>query len=279
MAKIIDCKSLSQRLRQEIKDEIASWDFMPGLAVIIVGENPASKTYVKNKRKACDEVGIRSEIYNLPESSTTEDVISLVESLNIRDSIDGILVQLPLPKHIDSKAVLGSIACYKDVDVLSETNTGKLMLENQTIAPCTPSGILDILDDQRIDVAGKHCVIVGRSDIVGKPMACLMLQRNATVTVCHSYTSDLADICKQADILIVAVGKENFVTDDMIKNGAVVIDVGINRTAESKLVGDVRFDDAVKKASYITPVPGGVGVMTVTELLKNTIELAKERRN
>lgn len=278
MTKIIDCKSLSHRLRQTLKDEIKDWKFIPGLAVIIVGDDPASKIYVRNKEAACAEIGIRSEIYRLPVSSTTEDVKALIKSLNGRYSIDGILVQLPLPSHIDSKAVIGSIADYKDVDALSNINIGKLVLGNQKIAPCTPTGIIDILDDQKIDVGGKHCVIVGRSSIVGKPMACLMLQKNATVTVCHSHTKNLSEICKQADILIVSVGIANFITKDMIKDGAVVIDVGINRNPDGKLVGDVLFNDALKKASYITPVPGGVGVMTVTELLRNTIELAKERR-
>lgn len=278
MATIINCKELSAKLRQNIKRETADWGVIPGLAVIIVGDNPASKTYVNNKKKACDEVGFRSEVYQLNDTVSTDEVIALVDKLNHKDDIDGILVQLPLPPHIDSKAVLDVISTEKDVDALSENNMGRLLLGTQTIAPCTPTGIMDILDSQQIKVDGKHCVIVGRSDIVGKPMACLMLQRNATVTVCHSHTENLAEICKQADILIVAVGKANFITVDMVKPDAVVIDVGINRNADNKLVGDVAFDDVVNKASYITPVPGGVGVMTVTSLLKNTLKLARQRR-
>lgn len=240
--------------------------------------HPASKTYVNNKKKACDEVDFRSEVYQLDDTVSTDEVIALVNKLNRKDDIDGILVQLPLPPHIDSKAVLDAISTEKDADALSANNMGKLLLGTQVIAPCTPTGIMDILDSQRIKVDGKHCVIIGRSDIVGKPMACLMLQRNATVTVCHSHTENLAEICKQADILIVAVGKANFITSDMVKPDAVVIDVGINRNADNKLVGDVAFDNVVNKVSYITPVPGGVGVMTVTSLLKNTLKLARQRR-
>lgn len=278
MATIINCKELSSKLRQDIKRETADWGVTPGLAVIIVGDNPASKTYVNNKKKACDEVGFHSEVYQLNDTVSTDEVIALVDKLNRKDDIDGILVQLPLPPHIDSKAVLDAISTEKDADALSENNMGKLLLGTQVIAPCTPTGIMDILDSQQIKADGKHCVIVGRSDIVGKPMACLMLQRNATVTVCHSHTENLTEICRQADILIVAVGKANFITSDMVKPDAVVIDVGINRNADNKLVGDVAFDGVVNKASYITPVPGGVGVMTVTSLLKNTLKLARQRR-
>lgn len=278
MATIINCKELSSKLRQDIKREAVDWGVIPGLAVIIVGDNPASKTYVNNKKKACDEVGFYSEVYQLDDTVSTNEVIALVDKLNRKNDIDGILVQLPLPSHIDCKAVLDAISTEKDVDALSENNMGRLLLGTQVIAPCTPTGIMDILDNQQINVDGKHCVIVGRSDIVGKPMACLMLQRNATVTVCHSHTENLVEICKQADILIVAVGKENFITADMVKSGAVVIDVGINRNADNKLVGDVAFDNVVNKVSHITPVPGGVGVMTVTSLLKNTLKLARQRR-
>lgn len=278
MATIINCKELSSKLRQDIKRETADWGVAPGLAVIIIGDNPASKTYVNNKKKACDEVGFHSEVYQLNDTVSTDEVIALVDKLNRKDDIDGILVQLPLPPHIGSKAVLDAVSTTKDADALSENNMGKLLLGTQVIAPCTPIGIMDILDSQQIKADGKHCVIVGRSDIVGKPMACLMLQRNATVTVCHSHTENLTEICKQADILIVAVGKANFITADMVKPDAVVIDVGINRNADNRLVGDVAFDDVVHKASYITPVPGGVGVMTVTSLLKNTLKLAQQRR-
>lgn len=278
MTTIINCKELSSKLRQDIKKEAADWGVIPGLAVIVVGDNPASKTYVNNKKKACDEVGFYSEVYQLDDTVSTDEVIALVNKLNRKDDIDGILVQLPLPSHIDGKAVLDAISTEKDADALSENNMGRLLLGTSVIAPCTPTGIMDILDHQQIKVDGKHCVIIGRSDIVGKPMACLMLQRNATVTVCHSHTENLVEICKQADILIVAVGKENFITADMVKSGAVVIDVGINRNADNKLVGDVAFDNVVNKVSHITPVPGGVGVMTVTSLLKNTLKLARQRR-
>lgn len=278
MAIIINCKELSSKLRQDIKEKAADWGVIPGLAVIIVGDNPASKTYVNNKKKACAEVGFNSEVHRLDDTVSTDKVIDLVNKLNHKDDIDGILVQLPLPPHIDSKAVLDAISTEKDADALSENNMGRLLLGTQVIAPCTPTGIMDILDSQQIKIDGKHCVIIGRSDIVGKPMAYLMLQRNATVTVCHSHTDNLTEICKQADILIVAVGKANFVTADMIKPNAVVIDVGINRNADNKLVGDVAFNSVVNKASYITPVPGGVGVMTVTSLLKNTLKLAQQRR-
>lgn len=278
MTTIINCKELSSKLRQDIKREAVDWGVIPGLAVIIVGDNPASKTYVNNKKKACDEVGFYSEVYQLDDTVSTNEVIALVDKLNRKNDIDGILVQLPLPSHIDGKAVLDAISTEKDADALSENNMGRLLLGTQVIAPCTPTGIMDILDNQQINVDGKHCVIVGRSDIVGKPMACLMLQRNATVTVCHSHTENLVEICKQADILIVAVGKENFITADMVKSGAVVIDVGINRNADNKLVGDVAFDNVVNKVSHITPVPGGVGVMTVTSLLKNTLKLARQKK-
>lgn len=278
MATIIDCKRVSARLRWGIKSEAVKMGFVPGLAVIIVGDAPASKTYVNNEKKACDEVGFHSEVYQLNDTVSTNELITLVDKLNHKDDIDGILVQLPLPTHIDSKAVLDTINTEKDVDALSENNMGKLLLGTQTISPCTPAGIIDILDDLQIKTEGKHCVIVGRSDIVGKPMACLMLQKNATVTVCHSYTKNLAEICRQADILIVAVGKASFITDNMVKEGAVVIDVGINQNADNKVVGDVAFNNVVNKVSYITPVPGGVGTMTITSLLKNTLKLAQQRR-
>lgn len=199
MATIINCKELSSKLKQDIKEKAADWGLTPGLAVIIVGDNPASKTYVNNKKKACDEVGFHSEVYQLDDTVSTDEIIALVNKLNRKDDIDGILVQLPLPPHIDSKAVLGAISTEKDADALSENNMGRLLLGTQVIAPCTPTGIMDILDSQKIKVGGKHCVIIGRSDIVGKPMACLMLQRNATVTVCHSHTDNLTEICKQRD--------------------------------------------------------------------------------
>lgn len=278
MAHVIDCRSLSAKIRKKINDEIKGIGFRPGLAVVIVGENPASITYVNNKKKACDEVGIYSEIHRLSAEASTQDVIEVIKGLNTNKDIDAILVQLPLPSHIDKDVILRAIDPDKDVDALSDTNIGKLIQGKEIIAPCTPSGIIRILEEQGIDIDGKRCVIVGRSEIVGKPMACLMLEKNATVTICHSHTNNIEEICRQADILIVAIGKERYITEDMVSDGAVVIDVGINRTQDGRLVGDVDFENVLRKASYITPVPGGVGVMTVTSLLINTVKLARRMR-
>jgi len=282
MAKIIDGKAISLQIREEIKAEVEKMKeagVTPGLAVIIVGEDPASKVYVKNKRLACENTGIYSELYELPESTTEEELLELIKRLNADEKIDGILVQLPLPKHIRENVVIESISPNKDVDAFHAVNVGKIMIGNYDFLPCTPAGVMALLERSEIDVAGKECVVVGRSNIVGKPMSMLLLHANGTVTTCHSRTKDLASVCRRADILVVAIGKPNFIKGDMIKEGAVVIDVGVNRLPDGKLAGDVDFASAEKVASYITPVPGGVGPMTITMLLKNTIKSASKRLN
>lgn len=281
MATIIDGKVTSATVRERIKEEVS--DFVlksgktPGLAVVIVGENPASQVYVRNKHKACGQVGIYSEVYELPENTTEEELLMLVDKLNSDEKINGILVQLPLPKHLNEEKVLLRINPQKDVDAFHPENVGKIMIGNFSFVPCTPAGVMELLKHYNIEIAGKHCVIIGRSNIVGKPQAMLMLKENATVTVCHSRTQNLSDITKQADILVAAVGKANFVTADMVKDNAVVIDVGINRMDDGKLCGDVNFAEVSPKASYITPVPGGVGPMTISMLLQNTLTAAKEQ--
>lgn len=280
MSNIIDGKLVSKEVREQIKKELEELNTnkKPTLAVIIVGENPASEIYVRNKAKACEEVGFGSKVVKLPENIPQGKLLMYIEELNAMNYVNGILVQLPLPAHIDEQTVLSRIDPNKDVDVFRADNMGNLLLGNSKLAPCTPSGIIQLLDHYNIPVEGKHCVIVGRSNIVGKPLALLMLQRNATVTVCHSKTQNLEEICKQADILVSAVGKKDFITPDFVKEGAVVIDVGINRNEEGKVCGDV--SPLVKdKTSYITPVPGGVGPMTVTMLLKNTLESFKRQNN
>ncbi len=244
--------------------------------MIIVGEDPASKVYVAGKIRDCGEVGIESREFALPESTTQEELIALVEKLNADDTVSGLLVQLPLPKHLDEKAVIDTIRPDKDVDAFHPANVGKIMIGDYDFLPCTPAGVMELLDEYNIDIAGKECVVVGRSNIVGKPQSMLLLQRHGTVTICHSKTKDLAEITRRADILVVAIGRGEFIKGDMIKEGAVVIDVGMNRNAEGKLVGDVEFASAEKKASYITPVPGGVGVMTRAILMKNTIRAAQK---
>lgn len=282
MAKIIDGKAISLQIREEIKAEVEKMKeagVTPGLAVIIVGEDPASKVYVKNKRLACENTGIYSELYELPESTTEKELLELIKRLNADEKIDGILVQLPLPKHIRENVVIESISPNKDVDAFHAVNVGKIMIGNYDFLPCTPAGVMALLERSGIDVAGKECVVVGRSNIVGKPMSMLLLHANGTVTTCHSRTKDLASVCRRADILVVAIGKPNFIKGDMIKEGAVVIDVGVNRLPDGKLAGDVDFASAEKVASYITPVPGGVGPMTITMLLKNTIKSASKRLN
>ena len=274
----IDGKEVSAAVRESIKNEVAALKeqgITPGLAVIIVGNDPASRVYVNNKKKGCEQVGMNSFEYALPEETTTEELLELIEKLNADADVHGILCQLPVPKHIDEEKVLNAISPDKDVDAFHPVNCGKVMTGDYRFAPCTPAGMVEMLKYYNIDIAGKHCVIIGRSNIVGKPMAMLMLKHDATVTVCHSRTQNLADIAKQADILVAAVGRPNFVTADMVKDGAVVLDVGINRMADGKLCGDVNFDDVCEKTSYITPVPGGVGPMTITMLLKNTLEAAK----
>ena len=246
----------------------------PGLAVIIVGDDPASRVYVNNKKKACEECGIYSEEYALPAETSEKDLLDLIEVLNGNDKISGILVQLPVPKHIDEKKVIEAISPVKDVDAFHPVNVGKIMVGDFDFVPCTPAGVMELIKESGIDVAGKECVVVGRSNIVGKPQAMLLLHKNGTVTICHSRTKDLAAKTREADILVVAVGIPNFITGDMIKPGAVVIDVGINRVADKKLVGDVEFETAEKVAGAITPVPGGVGPMTIAMLMKNTVKAA-----
>ena len=280
MANIIDGKAISAQIRQEIKQETeefaAEHGFRPGLAVIIVGEDPASQVYVRNKKRACDEVGFYSESYELPASTTQDELNSLVDKLNKDDKIHGILCQLPLPKHLDENAVILRIDPKKDVDAFHPYNVGKIMIGDYSFLPCTPAGVMALLERSGIDITGKECVVVGRSNIVGKPQAMLLLHAHGTVTVCHSRTKNLAEVCRRADILVAAIGKADFFTADMVKDGAVVIDVGMNRRADGKLTGDVDFESVAPKASYITPVPGGVGPMTITMLMKNTLTAAKD---
>lgn len=277
MAIIIDGKAVSKTVKERVAkkvQEIKKEGIFPGLAVIIVGDNPASRIYVNNKKKACNEVHIYSEEYALPSSTKQEELINLISELNNKKTIHGILVQLPLPKHIDEKAVIDAINPLKDVDAFNAINVGKIMLGKYDFLPCTPAGIIELLESQNIEIEGKHCVVVGRSNIVGKPMTMLLLHKNGTVTICHSKTKNLKEICKNADILIAAVGKAKFITADMIKPGAVVIDVGMNKDENNKLCGDVDFNQVEKVASYITPVPGGVGPMTISMLMHNTVTAA-----
>ncbi len=279
--KLISGKEISGIIREQIKNEtveLKKEGITPGLAVIIVGNDPASMVYVRNKEKACEEMGFYSEKYELPENTTEEELLSLIDRLNNDDKIDGILVQLPLPKHLSEKTVTDRILPKKDVDGFHPQNVGNLLIGADGFAPCTPAGVMDMLKHKSIDVGGKNAVVIGRSNIVGKPMALMLLAANATVTVCHSRTKNLSEICKSADILVAAVGRPRFVTEDMVKEGAVVIDVGINRLESGKLCGDVDFDEVSKKCSYITPVPGGVGPMTITELMKNTLISAKKSK-
>ena len=281
MAKLIDGKKISAEIREEIKAKTAEFEkekgYLPGLAVVIVGENPASQVYVRNKKKACEEVGFYSEVHELPEATTQAELNALVDRLNSDDKIHGILVQLPLPKHLDENEVLLRIDPKKDVDAFHPYNVGKIMIGDYDFLPCTPAGVMALLDRSGIEIAGKKCVVIGRSNIVGKPMAMLLLHANGTVTICHSRTKDLAATCREADILVVAIGRADFVGADMVKEGAVVIDVGMNRRADGKLTGDVDFASVEPIASAITPVPGGVGPMTITMLLKNTLTAAKNK--
>ena len=281
MAILLDGKETAKAVRGEIRDAVTAFTNetgkVPGLSVVLVGDDPASQVYVRNKHRACEEVGIRSDVYTLPADTREDELLALIAKLNADVAVNGILVQLPLPKHLDEEKVLLAIDPAKDVDAFHPVNVGKIMIGSFTLAPCTPAGVMELLRHYHIPVAGKRCVIIGRSNIVGKPQAMLMLKENATVTVCHSRTVGLADITRTADILVAAVGRPRFVTADMVREGAVVIDVGINRTAEGKLCGDVDFDAVREKASYITPVPGGVGPMTITMLLKNTLAAAKEQ--
>lgn len=276
-ARIIDGKAISQTLRDNMKAEVAAMKakgMNPCLAVIIVGEDPASKVYVRNKERACKQLGIDSILIRLPETTAQDELIGRVNALNADKSVNGILVQLPLPRHIDESAVLACISPEKDVDGFHAVNAGRLMQGERCTVACTPAGCLDLIRTTGVNISGAEAVVVGRSNIVGKPMAMLLLQNNATVTICHSRTKNLADITRRADILVAAVGRARMITGDMIKPGAVVIDVGINRV-DDKLVGDVDFESASEVAGWITPVPGGVGPMTITELMRNTIDAAR----
>lgn len=277
MAKLLMGKEVSARIKAELKTEVENLKkegINPGLAVIIVGEDPASQVYVRNKERACEECGIYSEKYALTAETTQEELLKLIDELNNKSSISGILVQLPVPKHIDEKTIINAIAPNKDVDAFHPVNVGKIMVGNYDFVPCTPAGVMELIKESGIDVSGKECVIVGRSNIVGKPQAMLLLHQNGTVTICHSKTKNLAEKTKNADILVTAVGIPNFIKGDMIKEGAVVIDVGINRLENKKLCGDVEFESAEKVAGAITPVPGGVGPMTIAMLMKNTVKAA-----
>ena len=279
MAIIIDGKEVAKAKREQIKsrvEELKSQGKTVGLAVIIVGENPASRVYVNNKKKGCLEVGIESFEYALPENTTEEELKELVLKLNNDDRVNGILCQLPLPKHINEDAVINTISPEKDVDAFHPQNVGHIMIGDYTFLPCTPAGIMEMLKFYNISVSGKKCVVIGRSNIVGKPMAMLLLKENGTVEICHSRTENLKEETLSADILVAAVGKTRFVTEDMVKQGAVVIDVGMNRDEDGKLCGDVDFNNVEKKASYITPVPGGVGPMTITMLLENTVRAVEK---
>ena len=282
MAKLIDGKQISAQIREEIKEETAAFQkeygYLPGLAVVIVGENPASQVYVRNKARACGEVGFYSEVHELPAETTQDELNALVDRLNNDEKIHGILVQLPLPGHLDENEVLLRINPAKDVDAFHPYNVGKIMIGDYDFLPCTPAGVMALLERSGIDPAGKKCVVIGRSNIVGKPMAMLLLHANGTVTICHSRTKDLAAVCREADILVVAIGRADFVGADMVKPGAVVIDVGMNRREDGKLTGDVNFSEVEPIASAITPVPGGVGPMTITMLLKNTLTAARKRK-
>ncbi len=272
--KLIDGKAIACKLRQELKEKIEKAERKPGLAVVIVGEDPASRIYVRNKIKACAELGIRSYAYELPATATQAEVEGLLDKLAKDSEVDGILLQLPLPKPLDSDAAAAHIPFEKDVDGFSAANLGLLMQGKQRVAACTPSGVMKMLENEGVSLSGKHAVVIGRSETVGKPMAMLLLNANATVTVCHSKTTNLKEVCQTADILISAVGKANFVTQDMVKERAVVIDIGMNRNEQGKLCGDVDFDGVKDKASLITPVPGGVGPMTIAMLMYNTYSIA-----
>lgn len=277
----MDGKALSAKIRNQIlaeTEELKASGIVPGLAVILVGDDQASQIYVRNKEKACTECGFYSEKHILPATATQNELLELIDTLNKNPKISGILCQLPLPEQISEDAVIAAIDPKKDVDAFNTSNVGKIMTDDYDFLPCTPAGVMELLKEYNINAEGKQCVVVGRSNIVGKPMAMLLLHKNGTVTICHSRTNNLSEICKSADILVAAVGKANFITADMVKDGAVVIDVGMNRNEEGKVCGDVS-NDVMEKASYMTPVPGGVGPMTITMLMKNTIKAAKLQNN
>ncbi len=277
-AKIIDGKALSAKIREDLKSKASKFETdngrKVGLAVVLAGDNAASQVYVRNKIIACEEIGIKSFAYYLPSNVTQDKLLELIAELNADKSVDGILVQLPLPRGLDENYILSRIDPKKDVDGFHAINAGNLLLGNACLAACTPSGIIELIKSTGVDIAGKNAVVIGRSNIVGKPVALLLLQNNATVTICHSKTANLKEIAKSADILVVAIGKKEFVTEDMVKDGAIVIDVGMNRF-DGKLYGDVNFAECTEKAAYITPVPGGVGPMTITMLMSNTVKAAE----
>ena len=282
MSKRIDGKQISEQVKDRVSGQVAALKengVTVGLAVVIVGQDPASRVYVNNKQKACARCGIESYEYALPEETTEEELLALVDELNRDPKVNGILVQLPVPKQIDDHKVIAAISPEKDVDAFHAVNVGKIMIGDFDFLPCTPSGCMELIDSTGVDIAGKNCVVIGRSNIVGKPMAMLLLHRNGTVTICHSKTKNLPEICKNADILVAAVGRAKFVTADMVKEGAVVIDVGMNRDENGKLCGDVDFEAVKDIAGYITPVPGGVGPMTIATLMQNTVTAAKIQHN
>ena len=278
MANLIDGKAVSAKVKAGVKaeaDELKAKGISIGLAVVIVGDNPASRVYVNNKKKACAEVGFESFEYALPESTTEAELLELVDKLNNDSRVNGILVQLPLPKHLDDKVIINNIRPDKDVDAFHPVNVGKIMIGDYSFLPCTPAGVMELIKSTGTDIAGKECVVVGRSNIVGKPQAMLLLHNNGTVTICHSKTKDLKEVCQRADILVAAVGRPKMITAEYIKEGAVVIDVGMDRDENGKLCGDVDFEDCKDKASFITPVPGGVGPMTIAMLMRNTLTAGK----
>lgn len=278
MSNLIDGKKISAQVKEQVAQEVAALSakgIQVGLAVVIVGDDPASRIYVNNKKKACEVCGIHSYEYALPGSTSEEELLELVDKLNHDPAVNGILVQLPLPKQISEQKVIAAISPEKDVDAFHAVNVGKIMIGDFDFLPCTPAGCLELIDSTGVSIEGKRCVVIGRSNIVGKPMAMLLLHRNGTVTICHSRTQGLKEICREADILVAAVGKANFVTADMVKEGAVVIDVGMNRLENGKLCGDVDFEAVQEKAGWITPVPGGVGPMTIATLMRNTLSAAK----
>lgn len=282
MYKLIDGKEVSNHVKTKVKEEVEALKekgIEPALAVIIVGNDPASRVYVNNKKKACEFTGMRSVEYALPEETTEEELLAIIDKLNGDDSINGILCQLPVPKHISEKAVIERISPKKDVDVFSAENVGKMWQGDYDMASCTPMGVIELLDYYGIDVCGKNCVIIGRSNIVGKPMASLLLERSATVTICHSRTKNLSEITSKADLIVAAVGRARFVTADMVKEGAIVVDVGINRNEDGKLCGDVDFENVKEKCEFITPVPGGCGPMTIAVLMKNTLLACKKQNS
>lgn len=278
-AKIIDGKAISAEVKEKVRTEVERDKLSIGLAVVIVGDDPASRVYVNNKKKACELCGIKSYEYALPAETSEKELLELIDTLNEDKNVNGILVQLPLPKHLDEKKVIERISPLKDVDAFHESNVGKIMIGNYAFLPCTPAGCMELIHSTGVEVSGKNCVVIGRSNIVGKPMSMLLLHENGTVTICHSKTKNLAEVCSKADILVAAVGRPNFVTADMVKPGAVVIDVGINRLDTGKLCGDVKFDEVSEKAGWITPVPGGVGPMTIAMLMRNTVTAWRIQNN